>query len=112
MRNGTDRLRAVNVPQPAVVELDAGGSPAKIEMNSDVREPVTIEAVREIWRIDDEWRSEERRVGKECRSGGAENDYNKKDKYFVCLVVFETSSVPTPLLNAYDFYPYVGLAEW
>jgi len=55
MRNGTDRLRAVNVPQPAVVELDAGGSPAKIEMNSDVREPVTIEAVREIWRIDDEW---------------------------------------------------------
>ena len=55
MRNGTDRLRAVNVPQPAVVELDAGGSPAKIEMNSDVREPVTIEAVRETWRIDDEW---------------------------------------------------------
>ena len=56
MRNGTDRLRAVNVPQPAVVELDAGGSPSKIEMrNSDVREPVTIEAVRETWRIDDEW---------------------------------------------------------
>jgi len=56
MRNGTDRLRAVNVPQPAVVELDAGGSPSKIEMrNCDVREPVTIEAVRETWRIDDEW---------------------------------------------------------
>jgi len=63
MRNGPDRLRAVNVPQPAVVELDAVGSPVKIEMrssecgmrNGDVREPVTIEAVRETWRIDDEW---------------------------------------------------------
>jgi hypothetical protein len=56
MRNGTDRLRAVNVPQPAVVELDACGSPAKMGMqNCDVREPVTIEAVRETWRIDDEW---------------------------------------------------------
>ncbi len=63
MRNGTDRLRAVNVPQPAGVELDAGGSPAKIEMrsaefgmrNNDMQEPVTIEAVRETWRIDDEW---------------------------------------------------------
>ena len=63
MRNGPDRLRAVNVPQPAVVELDAVGSPAKIEMrsaefgmrNNDMQEPVTIEAVRETWRIDDEW---------------------------------------------------------
>ena len=63
MRNGSDRLRAVNVPQPAVVELDACGSPTKIEMRSaecgvrsiDEREPVTIEAVRETWRIDDEW---------------------------------------------------------
>src|SRR2546423_14984274 len=63
MRNGTDRLRAVSVPQPAEVELDAGGSPTKIEMRSaecgvrniDERESVTIEAVRETWRIDDEW---------------------------------------------------------
>jgi len=63
MQNGSDRLRAVNVPQPAVVELDAHGSPTKIAMrsaecgmrNCDVREPVTIEAVRETWRIDDEW---------------------------------------------------------
>lgn len=63
MRNGTDRLRAVNGPRPAVVELDESGSPTKIEMRSaecvvrkgDVREPVTIDAVRETWRIDDEW---------------------------------------------------------
>ena len=63
MRNGADRLRALNVPQRVEVELDASGSPAKIEMRSaecgvrniDEREPVTIEAVRETWRIDDEW---------------------------------------------------------
>ncbi len=63
MRNGPDRLRALNVPQRVQVELDVGGSPAKIDMrsaecgvrNSDVREPVTIEVVRETWRIDDEW---------------------------------------------------------
>jgi hypothetical protein len=63
MRNGADRLRALNVPHPAVVELDAGGSPAKIEMRSaecgvrsgEVQDMVPIEAVRETWRIDDEW---------------------------------------------------------
>ncbi|PYO95916.1 MAG: hypothetical protein DMD60_12275 [Gemmatimonadetes bacterium] len=46
-----------------VVELDTCGSPAKIEMRSaesgvrkgDERVPVTIDAVRETWRIDDEW---------------------------------------------------------
>ncbi len=48
MRNGPDRLRALNVPQRVEVELDACGSPARIGM-------VTIEAVRETWRIDDEW---------------------------------------------------------
>ena len=56
MRSGTDRLRAVNVPQPVVVELDVCGAPTKIEMRSiDDRGSVTIEAVRETWRIDDEW---------------------------------------------------------
>jgi len=63
MRNGPNRLRALNIPQRVEVELDASGSPAKIEMRSaecgvrniDEREPVTIEAVRETWRIDDEW---------------------------------------------------------
>src|SRR5256885_15957786 len=48
MRNGTDRLRALNVPQRAQVELDACGLPSRIGV-------VPIEAVRETWRIDDEW---------------------------------------------------------
>jgi hypothetical protein len=48
MRNGLDRLRALNVPQRVEVELDASGSPARIGS-------VTIDAVRESWRIDDEW---------------------------------------------------------
>ena len=63
MRNGADRLRALNIPQRVEVELDASGSPTKIEMrnaecgvrNIDDRGSVTIEAVRETWRIDDEW---------------------------------------------------------
>ncbi len=48
MRNGLDRLRALNVPKRVEVELDASGSPALIGS-------VTIDAVRESWRIDDEW---------------------------------------------------------
>ena len=48
MRNGADRLRALNVPQRAQVELDACGLPSRIGV-------VPIEAVRETWRIDDEW---------------------------------------------------------
>jgi hypothetical protein len=56
MRNGIDRLRALNVPQLTVVELDVHGTPTKIEIrNGEVREMVTIDAVRETWRIDDEW---------------------------------------------------------
>lgn len=43
-----DRLRALNVPQPVTVALDADGLPAAV---SDT----TVESVREIWRIDDEW---------------------------------------------------------
>ena len=48
MRNGPNRLRALNVPQRVEVELDANGSPARIGS-------VTIDALRESWRIDDEW---------------------------------------------------------
>jgi hypothetical protein len=48
MRNGPDRLRALNVPQRVEVALDAGQSPARIGI-------VTIEVVQEMWRIDDEW---------------------------------------------------------
>ena len=56
MRNGPDRLRALNVPHRVEVELDPNGLPAKIGMQSDEEEVmVTIETVRETWRIDDEW---------------------------------------------------------
>ena len=48
VRNGPNRLRALNVPQRVEVELDASGSPARIG-------PVTIDSLRESWRIDDEW---------------------------------------------------------
>src|SRR5439155_24837865 len=48
MRNGTDRLRALNVPQRVQVELDACGLPSRTGVGP-------IEAVRETWRIVDEW---------------------------------------------------------
>ena len=44
----TDRLRAVNEPQPAVVECDAQHRPLSVR-------GTTIESVNETWRIDDEW---------------------------------------------------------
>ena len=63
MRNGADRLRTLNVPQPTAVELDAHGTPVRIGVRSaecgmrsgEVKEMMTVEAVRETWRIDDEW---------------------------------------------------------
>jgi hypothetical protein len=53
-RNKTDRLRALNVPQRVEVELGADGLPigmrdAGCDMNR------SVEAVGEVWRIDDEW---------------------------------------------------------
>ena len=44
----TDRLRAVNAPQQAAVECDAEHRPLSVG-------GITIEAVLESWRIDDEW---------------------------------------------------------
>ena len=43
-----DRVRAINVPKKVVVELDAMGMPRLVG-------GVTVEAVLETWRIDDEW---------------------------------------------------------
>ena len=48
MRNGYDRLRALNVPRRVEVELDAVGSPVTVDL-------ATVETVQETWRIDDEW---------------------------------------------------------
>jgi len=48
VRNGYDRLRALNVPRRVEVELDAVGSPVTVDL-------ATVETVQETWRIDDEW---------------------------------------------------------
>lgn len=48
-----DRLRAVNVPQPAAVELDADGRPTVVRADKAVR--TVVESVLESWCIDDEW---------------------------------------------------------
>jgi cell wall assembly regulator SMI1 len=56
----TDRLRAVNEPQPVTVEVDASGAPAAVKKQlrrSDGQEATAavVETILEMWRIDDEW---------------------------------------------------------
>lgn len=50
----TDRLRAVNEPQPVMVETDGTGVPVAVGRfgGSAVGR---IESINETWRIDDEW---------------------------------------------------------
>ena len=53
-RNKTDRLRALNVPQRVEVELGADGLPIGMrDAGCDMHR--SVEAVGEVWRIDDEW---------------------------------------------------------
>jgi hypothetical protein len=49
----TDRLRAVNEPQPVTVEFDASGG--MTVGRPDGQSVGKVEAVLESWRIDDEW---------------------------------------------------------
>ena len=49
----TDRLRAVNEPQPMTVDLDESG--LMTVGRSDGRTVGKVEAILESWRIDDEW---------------------------------------------------------
>jgi hypothetical protein len=49
-----DRLRAINEPQLVEVELDANERPAGIRVKGREMRRV-VEAVGEVWRIDDEW---------------------------------------------------------
>ena len=56
----TDRLRAVNEPQPVTAEMDASGAPMAVRRQlrrSDGQETTAavIETILEFWRIDDEW---------------------------------------------------------
>src|SRR5882672_4320675 len=55
-----DRLRAVNVPQPVAVELNAGGEPTLFRRSRDngggqETKAAVVEAILESWRVDDEW---------------------------------------------------------
>ncbi len=47
-----DRLRALNLPQPAQVEVDAAGQPAAVAWDGKRR---AVESVVETGRRDDEW---------------------------------------------------------
>ena len=49
----TDRLRAVNEPQPVAVDLDESG--LMTVGRPDGRTVGKVEAILESWRIDDEW---------------------------------------------------------
>jgi len=46
------KLRALNEPRPASVHADGNGSPVMVVYG---RRRLRVEAVRETWRIDDEW---------------------------------------------------------
>lgn len=49
---GSARLRPLAEPAPADVRTDAHGLPVAVRAGRRVRR---VEAVREVWRIDDEW---------------------------------------------------------
>lgn len=48
-----DRLRALNRPRQVKVELDERGRPQTVQDGPGRSK--TVEAVGEIWRVDDEW---------------------------------------------------------
>lgn len=51
-----DRLRALNVPQPVTVELDASGAPMAMRRSGGQEtNAAVVENVLESWCIDDEW---------------------------------------------------------
>jgi len=53
MRNGLDRLRALNTQKPVEVELDERGVPVIVTREAGIEK--RIESIGETWRIDDEW---------------------------------------------------------
>src|SRR5438093_3833668 len=53
-RNRTERLRTLNAPHRVEVELDTSGQPIGMrDAGCGMRR--SVEAVGEVWRIDDEW---------------------------------------------------------
>ena len=63
MRNRADRLRVLNEPRPIAVALGKNGLPVEMrDAESGARR--SIEAVGEVWRIDDEWWR--RKISRRC----------------------------------------------
>lgn len=53
---GGGRLRPLNEPRPVRVRTDADGRPTGVALPDSTRRGfLPVEAVRESWRIDDEW---------------------------------------------------------
>ena len=52
-RTSSTRLRPRDLPHPARVDLDARGRPLALHGDGGARRQVV--AIRETWRIDDEW---------------------------------------------------------
>ena len=53
MRNGRDRLRALNAPQRVQVELDELRRPRAVKRETENEK--RVESYGENWRMDDEW---------------------------------------------------------
>ena len=53
MRNDKDRLRALNLPRRVEVRVDTAGNPEAVTAAGGAWRQV--EAVLEVWRLDDEW---------------------------------------------------------
>ena len=53
----SDRLRALNVPRPIVVELRDDGLPVRIREGGRGKgeEWQSIASISDVWRLDDEW---------------------------------------------------------
>jgi len=49
-----DKLQPLNLPQPVEVELGSAGLPQAVR-DCVTTEKTAVEAVIEVWRIDDEW---------------------------------------------------------
>jgi hypothetical protein len=50
-----DRLRALNAPEAASVELDANCQPGVVRRSRNNGGGQAVESILDVWRIDDEW---------------------------------------------------------
>ena len=62
--SGVDRIRPLNVPQSVLVELDEAGLPNIVVTDATEPDPKIVEAVVEVWKIEDEWWRD--RISRRC----------------------------------------------